>query len=60
MTLAYARARYTQGGDFDRANRQQQVIFGIRDRLLSPEALSTLIAKAPTLYAELASGIQTT
>jgi len=27
--LAYARARHTEGGDFDRAERQQQVIMGI-------------------------------
>ncbi len=57
--LAYARARYTEGGDFDRAARQQQVIMAIRERLLSPEALPTLIAKAPVLYNELASGINT-
>jgi LCP family protein required for cell wall assembly len=57
--LAYARARYTEGGDFDRAARQQQVIMAIRDRLISPEALPTLISKAPTLYNELASGIRT-
>ena len=24
--LAYARNRYTEGGDFDRANRQQEVL----------------------------------
>jgi LCP family protein required for cell wall assembly len=57
--LAYARNRKTQEGDFDRARRQQQVILGIRDRLLSPEALLAMIQKAPTLYKELASGIRT-
>jgi len=57
--LAYARARYTEGGDFDRAQRQQQVILGIRDRILSFDLLPTLISKAPTLYNELASGINT-
>ncbi|MBN1148718.1 MAG: LCP family protein [Anaerolineales bacterium] len=57
--LAYARARYTEGGDFDRAQRQQQVIMGIRDRILSLDMLPTLISKAPTLYNELASGIRT-
>jgi len=59
LALAYARARNTPGGDLDRAIRQQQVIFGIRERLLSPEALSLLITKAPVLYAEIASGVQT-
>jgi len=57
--LAYARARNTEGGDLDRAIRQQQVILGIRNRLLSPDKFSILISKAPTLYAELAAGIQT-
>jgi LCP family protein required for cell wall assembly len=55
--LAYARARNTEGGDFDRAQRQQQIIFGIRDRVLQFDLLPTLITKAPTLYNELSSGI---
>lgn len=59
MALAYARARKTEGGDFDRAERQQQVIMAIRDRLLDINMLSTLISKAPTLYQELSSGVQT-
>jgi len=57
--LAYARARYTSGGDFDRAERQQQVILAIRDRVLSFEMLPVLISKADVLYQELASGIHT-
>jgi hypothetical protein len=57
--LAYARARYTQGGDFDRAKRQQQVIMAIRERILSLSMLPILISKADTLYQELASGIHT-
>jgi LCP family protein required for cell wall assembly len=59
LALAYARARYTSGGDFDRALRQQQVIFGIRERLLKPDDLSLLISKAPALYYEIAEGMQT-
>ncbi len=57
--LAYARARYTEGGDFARAARQQQVIFAIRDRILSFDMLPTLIQKAPVLYQQLSSGIHT-
>lgn len=57
--LAYARARHTEGGDFDRARRQQQVILGIRNRILSLDMLPTLISKAPKLYQELRSGINT-
>lgn len=59
LALAYARARNSAGGDLDRAIRQQQVIFGIRDRLMNPQSLSGLIAKSPTLYTEISSGIQT-
>jgi LCP family protein required for cell wall assembly len=55
--LAYARSRHTEGGDFDRAQRQQQVILGIRDRILQFDLLPTLITKAPVLYEELSSGI---
>jgi len=57
--LAYARARYTEGGDFDRAARQQQVIIGIRDRILSFDLLPVLIGKADVLYQQLSNGIQT-
>jgi LCP family protein required for cell wall assembly len=59
LALAYARARKTEGGDFDRAQRQQQVIMGIRDRVLSVNMLPTLISKAPILYQELSAGVNT-
>jgi LCP family protein required for cell wall assembly len=55
--LAYARSRHSDGGDFDRAQRQQQVILGIRDRVLQFDLLPVLIKKAPVLYEELSSGI---
>ena len=57
--LAYARNRYTENGDFDRARRQQQVIMAIRDQVLSFNMLPVLIQKGPTLYNEIASGIRT-
>ena len=57
--LAYARARNSDGGDFDRAKRQQQVILAIRDRILSFETLPVLLGKADILYKELAAGIRT-
>jgi LCP family protein required for cell wall assembly len=59
LALAYARARYTDGGDFDRAARQQQVIMGVRDRILDFNQLPALIGKAPAIYNELSSGIHT-
>ncbi len=59
LALGYARARYTEGGDFDRAKRQQEVILSIRNRVLSYEMLPLLITKAPLLYNEISSGIKT-
>ncbi|MFZ2097511.1 MAG: LCP family protein [Anaerolineales bacterium] len=56
--LAYARARHTEGGDFDRAQRQQQVILAIRDRILDLGP-AQLAARAPALYNELSAGIHT-
>jgi LCP family protein required for cell wall assembly len=56
--LAYARARHTEGGDFDRAQRQQQVIMAIKDRIidLGPTEIAS---RAPALYNQLAEGIHT-
>jgi LCP family protein required for cell wall assembly len=59
LALAYARARNTAGSDFDRAARQQQVIMGIRARLLEEGQLPTLIQNAPMLYDLLSEGIHT-
>jgi LCP family protein required for cell wall assembly len=59
LALAYARARNTIGSDFDRAERQQQVILGIRNRILSKDALLGLIQKAPVIYDEISSGVRT-
>ena len=53
--LAYARTRYTENGDFDRARRQQQVIMAIRNQILSFDMLPKLVEKAPALYSQLAS-----
>ena len=57
--LAYVRNRYTDGNDFARSQRQQEVIMDIRDEVLQFNMLPTLIAKAPALYQELAGGIHT-
>ncbi|TAK14630.1 MAG: LytR family transcriptional regulator [Anaerolineae bacterium] len=59
LALAYARTRSTPGGDFDRAARQQQVIFAIRDRLLEPANFQRIFQNASSIYAELKSGIRT-
>lgn len=59
-TLAYARIRkQTEGGDIDRADRQQRVILAIRKKVTRPENFPMLMAKAPAIYARLSSGIHT-
>jgi polyisoprenyl-teichoic acid--peptidoglycan teichoic acid transferase len=57
--LAYARNRYTPGGDFDRAGRQQQVIIALREQVFSLQALPKLIYNASSLYRQLSAGIRT-
>jgi LCP family protein required for cell wall assembly len=57
--LAYIRDRHTEGGDIDRANRQQQVIISLRNRILKFSDLPSFINKLPALYADLSSGIFT-
>ena len=59
VALAYARARNSEGGDFDRAQRQQQVILAIRDRILSFDLIPILLAKSGLLYTELSEGVRT-
>lgn len=57
--LAYARNRYTEGGDFDRAARQQEVILSLFERVFQFNKLPSLVAKAPKLYAEVQAGVRT-
>jgi LCP family protein required for cell wall assembly len=57
--LAYARQRYTGNDDFDRSERQQEVIMAIRDQVLQFNMLPTLISKSPRLYQKLSAGIRT-
>lgn len=59
LALAYARARNTSGSDFDRAQRQQQVIMGVRERVISFEILPILLTKAPIIYGEISNGVKT-
>jgi LCP family protein required for cell wall assembly len=57
--LAYARTRKTEGGDVDRAKRQQQVILAIRRKVFNAKNFPSLIAQAPALFAKLEHGIHT-
>ena len=57
--LAYARARNTEGADFDRAARQQELILAMRDRILEFNMLPRLVSNASSIYARLSEGIHT-
>jgi LCP family protein required for cell wall assembly len=59
LALAYVRARNTAGGDFDRAERQQQVLQSIQQRITDFRMLPKLINRAPALYKEAANGVST-
>lgn len=47
--LKFARTRHGSS-DFRRAQRQQDVIYAIRDKLLEPGVLASLIVQSPSLY----------
>ncbi len=57
--LAYARQRHTDGGDFDRATRQQEVIMAVRNQIFNLNKLPELVSKAPQIYSDIASGLRT-
>lgn len=57
MALRYARTRF-QDSDFARANRQQQLLLAIRQKVLSL-GLSEMIDLAPLFYQHVKSGIFT-
>ncbi|MFW5691502.1 MAG: LCP family protein [Chloroflexota bacterium] len=56
--LKFARTRHGDN-DIERAHRQQQVIFAVRDRVLSFDMLPGLITQAPMLLASLNDNVQT-
>jgi LCP family protein required for cell wall assembly len=56
--LKYARTRQADN-DISRAERQQLVLFAIRDKVASPTTFPTLVSRAPQLYESLSSGIVT-
>ncbi len=57
--LAYVRARKTEGGDFDRSRRQQELIMAVRDRIHEFNMMPKLVARAPEIYNDLSAGINT-
>jgi len=60
--LAYARCRHAEqgckDGDVGRAKRQQKVILGIRNKVLSPENFPVLIGQAQQFYEKLSAGVR--
>ena len=56
--LKYMRTRHG-GSDFIRIKRQQQVIFALREKALSSDAVTTLMPQAPKLYQALRDSIDT-
>lgn len=57
--LAYARARNSENGDFDRAQRQQQVIIAMRNQLLRPDTQAHVLTNAVSIFNDLQTGIRT-
>lgn len=57
MALKYARTRHADS-DFNRAYRQQQVLFAARSKALQL-GLGDLLLRAPSLYREIEGGIRT-
>ena len=59
LVLGYARNRKTEGGDIDRAKRQQLVIMALRDQIFSPENFPRMVSIAPDVYREASAGLNT-
>jgi LCP family protein required for cell wall assembly len=59
MALKYARTRYTAGGDFDRAQRQQQVLLAVFEQVTRLDLLPQLALRAPELQQMLKDSVVT-
>lgn len=57
--LKYARTRATEGGDFDRNQRQQQVLKALQEHVLSVGGVTSLISQIPRLYNDLSQSYRT-
>jgi len=57
--LQYARTRATQGSDFDRAARQQEVIKSLLNEVLSAGGITNFLGQIPALWEELAGSFKT-
>jgi hypothetical protein len=57
--LGYVRTRSTEEGDFGRTERQQQVLVALQKKIFDYEILPRLLRKAPHLYRDLSSHVET-
>jgi LCP family protein required for cell wall assembly len=57
--LQYARTRATEGGDFDRARRQQQALDAVRTEVLSAGGIINFVSQAFTLWDALQGNYRT-
>jgi LCP family protein required for cell wall assembly len=57
--LGFIRARNTGDGDFGRANRQQQAIIAIRDKMLHPDIQKMLLTNPIEMWNIFSTGIRT-
>ncbi|MCQ3931996.1 MAG: hypothetical protein DPW16_16210 [Chloroflexi bacterium] len=57
--LEYARTRATEKGDIDRAARQQEVIFAVREKLMSLGGATGLFSKAQEIWESVSANVQT-
>ncbi|MDX2160722.1 MAG: LCP family protein [bacterium] len=56
--LKFARTRHNDS-DFERARRQQLVLFALRDQILNRDMLPSLIVQSPTLLAAISDDVYT-
>ena len=59
LALKYARTRHEAMGDFDRMQRQQQVILAVRDKLTQGDRLGQLLTQAGSILETLGESIKT-
>lgn len=59
MALKYARTRHTEGGDFDRAKRQQQVLLAVFEQVTRLDMLPQLASQAHELWKTLQGSVVT-
>ncbi len=57
--LQYARVRHNAGDDFGRAQRQQEVIKAVRDKVLSLGGMSSLITQVGSLWNTVKDSVKT-